>query len=67
MRFLVLHFPVIEFVIVSGEVKHRVQGKNSDFVSRCVTQLTGVTGRNFRGNGDIPRKSPHQSWYRGER
>jgi hypothetical protein len=54
-------------VIVSGEMKHRVQRENFDFLSRRVTQRPGITGRNFRGNGDIPGESAHQSWYRGER
>jgi hypothetical protein len=67
VRFLALHFAVILFVIVSGEVQHRVQRENSDFLSCRVTQLTGVTGRHFRGNGNIPSESAHQSWYGGKR
>jgi hypothetical protein len=67
MRFLACHFAVVLFVIVSGEMKHRVQRENFDFLSCCVTQSTGVTGRHFRGNRDIPRESAHQSRYRGER
>ena len=67
MRFLACHFAVVLFVIVSGEMKHRVQGENFDFLSGCVTEPASVTGRDFRGNGDIPRESAHQSWYRGER
>jgi hypothetical protein len=66
-RFLACHFAVVLFVIVSGEMKHRVQRENSDFLSRRVTQLPGITGRNFRGNGDIPGESAHHSRYRGER
>jgi len=67
MRFLAFHFAVVLFVIVAGEVKHGMQRENFDFLGCCVTEPAGVTGRNFRGNGDIPRESAHQSRYRGER
>jgi hypothetical protein len=67
MRFLACHFAVVLFVIVSGEMKHRVQRENFDFLGCCVTEPAGVTGRNFSGNSDIPRESAHQSRYRGER
>jgi len=67
MRFLALHFPVVEFVIVPGEMKHGMQSENPYFLGRCVSKLTCVTGCNVRRNGDIPSKCLHQPRYCGKR
>jgi hypothetical protein len=43
-RFPCPHFAVIDFMVVSGEVKHTVEDKNLHFGSQIVSEFGGIVG-----------------------
>ena len=66
-RFLALHLPIVMFVIVSGEVEHSMQSKNSNLVSDRMSQSTRIPGGNFCRDRDIASKSWQEAGPRWKR
>ena len=65
--FLAFHFPVIAFVIVSGEMKQSVQGKDSDFFAYRMPQSTRIIRSNLRRNRHISSEALRQAKRWGKR